>query len=159
MFTVHEVSEKLSVSKVTVYSKLKKFNNMVVVRQGQKYITEELFELIKEDLIKVKNNLNMDSDENNQSDEIATDTAELINLNKDLINTLIKQLEEKDRQIEQLHKLLENSQVLLKNEKEIDKLKPEEHLEDITIELKNVNEKRTHRKSHEKRGFFKRLFK
>ena len=53
MFTVEEVAEQLSVSKVTIYAKLKKFDDRVVLKQGKKYITEELLSLIKQDL-KVK---------------------------------------------------------------------------------------------------------
>ena len=49
MFTVEEVSRDLSVSKVTVYNKLKKYESKVVLKQGNKYITEDLFKLIKEE--------------------------------------------------------------------------------------------------------------
>ena len=54
MYTVEEVATELGVSKVTIYSKLKKFQDEVVVKQGKKYVTEKLFNLIKEDL-KAKN--------------------------------------------------------------------------------------------------------
>ena len=50
MFTVEEVSKLLSVSKVTIYAKLKKYESKVVVKQGKKYVTEELLSLIKQEL-------------------------------------------------------------------------------------------------------------
>lgn len=51
MFTVEEVSRDLIISKVTLYKKLKKYEDKVVLKQGKKYITEELLELIKNELI------------------------------------------------------------------------------------------------------------
>ncbi|HBJ2623693.1 hypothetical protein FDB24_16720 [Clostridium botulinum] len=161
MFTVEEVSELLKVSKVTIYSKLKKFDDKVVLKQGKKYITDDLINLIKNDL-KIKNfdnnNLNIDNNINSLNDEIATDTDDLINLNKDLINTLIEQLKEKDRQISELHKLIENNQVLLKQEKEVNQLQLEEHIKDLDFKLNGVKEKMEKRRE-EKTGFFKSLFK
>lgn len=160
MFTIDEVSEKLSVSKVTIYAKLKKFNDKVVIKHGKKYIDDELFNLIKNDL-KVKNiendNLNRDTNINSLNDEIATDKDDLINLNKDLINTLIEQLKEKDRQISDLHKLIENNQILLKQEKEVNQLQLEEHLKEVDLKLNDVRDKMEQRKQ-EKKNFFRKIF-
>ncbi|NFF82832.1 hypothetical protein FC764_16775 [Clostridium botulinum] len=162
MFTVEEVAEQLNVSKVTIYSKLKKFDDRVILKQGKKYITDELFNLIKNDL-KIKNfnnnNLNIDNDINGLNAEIATDRDDLINLNKDLINTLIKQLEEKDKQIADLHRLIENNQVLLKQEKEVNQLQLEEHLKEVDLKLNDVKDKMEQRKEEHKKGLFKKFFK
>lgn len=49
-YTVEETANKLNVSKVTIYAKLKKFDDMVVLKQGKKYVTKELLHLIKKDL-------------------------------------------------------------------------------------------------------------
>lgn len=168
MFTVEEVADKLRVSKVTVYSKLKKYNDMVVLKQGKKYVTEDLLRLIKQDL-KVKDIekecIKDDDYRERIDDEIATDRYDLINLNKELINTLIdqlnikdKQLEEKDRHITELHKLIENSQVLLKQENEVKQLQLEEHLKEVDARLNNVKEKMTQRKK-QRENFFVNLFK
>lgn len=45
MYTVEEVSKQLKVSKVTIYSKLKKFDTLVVLKQGKKYITDDFINL------------------------------------------------------------------------------------------------------------------
>ncbi|AOR24985.1 hypothetical protein [Clostridium taeniosporum] len=151
MYTVEEVSKQLKVSKVTIYSKLKKFDTLVVLKQGKKYITDDLFKLIQDDL-KIRNadNNNLNSNNNiNLNDEMAMDTDNLINLNKDLVNTLIEQLREKDRQISELHKLIENNQVLLKQEKEVNQIQLEEHIRELDIKLNDVKENMEKRKGEQ----------
>jgi hypothetical protein len=163
MLTVDDVSKELSVSKVTIYAKLKKFNDKVIVKQGKKYITEDLFNLIKEDL-KVKDILKDDLKVGNNDEagnaEIAMDNDDLINLNKDLINTLIEQLkvkdlqlEEKDKQIQELINLNKNNQVLLKNEQDKKQLQLEEHFEELDEKLQNIKENML-KKKEQKKGFF-----
>ena len=112
MFTVEEVSKLLSVSKVTIYAKLKKYESKVVVKQGKKYVTEELLSLIKQEL-NLKECLKVENNTGAINQEIATDRDDLINLNQDLINFLKQQLEEKDKQIEELINLNKNNQILL----------------------------------------------
>lgn len=160
MFTVEEVAEKLSISKVTVYSKLKKFNDDVVLKQGRKYITEELFNLIKDDL-KLKNMVNGEENEKKLNDEISTDKEELINLNKDLIAVLMDQLNQKDKQIEKLHALIENNQVLLKQEKEVNQLQLEQHIKEFDIKLNNAKDNMEKRREEQekKKGLLERIFK
>lgn len=160
MFTVEEVAEKLSISKVTVYSKLKKFNDDVVLKQGRKYITEELFNLIRDDL-KLKNIVNTEEDEKKLNDEISTDKEELINLNKDLITILMDQLNQKDKQIEKLHALIENNQVLLKQEKEVNQLQLEQHIKEFDIKLNNAKDNMEKRREEQekKKGLLERIFK
>lgn len=166
MYSVEEVADKLRVSKVTVYSKLKKYNDMVVLKQGKKYVTEDLLRLIKRDL-KVKEiekeSIKDDEDRECIDDEIATDREDLINLNKDLINTLIeqlkikdKQLEEKDKQINELHKLIENSQVLLKKKDDDDPLMLEERFNSLESKLEEVKMNMSKRKD-DKKSFFDRI--
>ena len=173
MFTVEEVAEQLGVSKVTIYAKLKKFDDRVVMKQGKKYITEDLLSLIKQDL-KIKDignlrlNNNIDIDEENK--EIATDREDLINLNKDLIKTLMqqlevkdKQLEEKDKQIlellsriEQMSKLVENGQVLLKEKEVQNPLLIQERIESFDMKLEEIRERMEQRKE-DKKGFWNRF--
>lgn len=168
MFTVEEVADQLKVSKVTIYAKLKKFDDRVVLKQGKKYITEELLSLIKKDL-KVKSDLNNDDNiedlKDDEEAEIASDKDDLINLNKDLIKALMeqldskdRQLEEKDKQITELHKLIENSQVLLRQEKQANQLQLEEHLKEVDLKLEDVRGKMDQRKEDNNIGFFQRIF-
>jgi len=165
MFTVEEVAEQLSVSKVTIYAKLKKFDDRVVLKQGKKYITEELLSLIKQDL-KVKevenNRLNNDDTKEYTDSEIASDRDDLINLNKELIKALMeqldskdKQLEEKDKQITELHKLIENSQVLLRQEKQANQLQLEEHLKEVDLKLTDLKDKMNQRKEKHRIRLFR----
>ena len=184
MYTVEEVATELGVSKVTIYSKLKKFQDEVVVKQGKKYVTETLFKLIKEDL-NVKRNENLDDIKVSVNGSIVEDNDDLSNLselNQNLINTVIEQIKEKDaqlrikddqmkakdEQIQNLQKLIENSQVLLKQEqdKEIKKLSMETHFEEVDKKLLELKEKLEERrkidieiKEKEKEKFWNRIFK
>ena len=101
MYTVEEVATELGVSKVTIYSKLKKFQDEVVVKQGKKYVTEKLFKLIKDDL-NVKRNENLEDIKVSINGSIVEDNDDLSNLselNQSLINTVIDQIKEKDLQL------------------------------------------------------------
>lgn len=167
MFTVEEVSKLLSVSKVTIYAKLKKYESKVVVKQGKKYITEELLSLIKQELnLKecLKDNLKVENDKEVINQEIVTDRDDLINLNQDLINFLKQQLEEKDiqlrekdKQIEELINLNKNNQILLKQQqdKEINQKLLEDHFQEVDEKLMDLRERMDEKKKSKKKfGFF-----
>lgn len=171
IYTVDEVAERLSVSKVTIYAKLKKFDDKVVLKQGKKYITDELFNIIKND-IKNKGNLNTNLNskgyKNDTEPEVAIDRDDLVNLNDRVIKTLIeqldikdKQIEEKDKQIKELHelleqsqKLVENNQVLLRQEKGSNILKLEEHFQDVDDKLVQVRNELDEKKQRNKKFMF-----
>ena len=167
MFTVEEVSKLLSVSKVTIYAKLKKYGSKVVVKQGKKYVTEELLSLIKQELnLKecLKDNLKVENNTGAINQEIATDRDDLINLNQDLINFLKQQLEEKDiqlrekdKQIEELINLNKNNQILLKQQqdKEINTKLLEDHFQEVDEKLMDLRERMDEKKKSKKKfGFF-----
>ena len=167
MFTVEEVSKLLSVSKVTIYAKLKKYESKVVVKQGKKYVTEELLSLIKQELnLKecLKYNLKVENNTGAINQEIATDRDDLINLNQDLINFLKQQLEEKDRQlrekdkqIEELINLNKNNQILLKQQqdKEINQKLLEDHFQEVDQKLMDLRDRMEEKKNSKKFfGFF-----
>ena len=167
MFTVEEVSKLLSVSKVTIYAKLKKYGSKVVVKQGKKYVTEELLSLIKQELnLKefLKYNLKVDNNTGAINQEIATDRDDLINLNQDLINFLKQQLEEKDiqlrekdKQIEELINLNKNNQILLKQQqdKEINQKLLEDHFQEVDQKLMDLRDRMEEKKNSKKFfGFF-----
>ena len=165
MFTVEEVSRDLSISKVTVYKKLKKYENKVVLKQGKKYITEDLFNLIKEEL-KVKNEVKNKENKKCVNQEIAMDRELSFNLNKSLNTDLIDilkeqlrekdiQLREKDKQIQELINLNKNNQLLLKQQqdKEFNQLKLENHIKEFDEKLLNLKEKMEHKRNI-KKSFF-----
>lgn len=169
MFTVEEVSHNLRVSKVTVYKKLKKYETKVVLRQGRKYITEELFKLIEEEL-KVKNEVKSKvknkENENRANQEIAMDSDELVKLNSELNMELINllreqlkekdiQLKEKDKQIQELIGLNKNNQILLKQQqdKEINELKLAEHFKEVDNKLLDLKSKMDNKKKENNRFF------
>ena len=167
MFTVEEVSKLLSVSKVTIYAKLKKYESKVVVKQGKKYVTEELLSLIKQELnLKecLKDNLKVENNTGAINQEIATDRDDLINLNQDLINFLKQQLEEKDiqlrekdKQIEELINLNKDNQILLKQQqdKEINQKLLEDHFQEVDEKLMDLRERMDEKKKSKKKfGFF-----
>ena len=162
MFTVEEVSKLLSVSKVTIYAKLKKYESKVVVKQGKKYVTEELLSLIKQELnLKecLKYNLKVENNTGAINQEIATDRDDLINLNQDLINFLKQQLEEKDiqlrekdKQIEELINLNKNNQILLKQQqdKEINQKLLEDHFQEVDQKLMDLRDRMEEKKNSKK---------
>ena len=165
MFTVEEVAMDLSVSKVTVYNKLKKYESKVVLKQGKKYITEDLLNLIKEEL-KVKREVKNQENEKCVNQEIAVNREVSFKLNESLNADLIEilkeqlrekdiQLREKDKQIQELIKLNKNNQVLLKQQqdKEINQLKLEEHIKEFDEKLLNLKKKMENKKNT-KKSFF-----
>ena len=163
MFTVEEVSKLLSVSKVTIYAKLKKYESKVVVKQGKKYVTEELLSLIKQEL-NLKECLKVGNNTGAINQEVATDRDDLINLNQYLINFLKQQLEEKDiqlrekdKQIEELINLNKNNQVLLKQQqdKEINQKLLEDHFQEVDQKLMDLRDRMEEKKNSKKFfGFF-----
>lgn len=158
MYSPSEVADLLGVSKVTIYAKLKKFDSMVVLKQGKKMIPEELFNLIKGDLQPKgveTDEVAADEVKEPQKVELPTELRELINHNKALIDTLQRQLEEKDKQIDTLHKLIENNQVLLK-EKTQDPLLLEEHFQEFDKKLQDMKDKLETRKE-EPKGFWSKF--
>lgn len=165
MFTVEEVAMDLSVSKVTVYNKLKKYESKVVLKQGKKYITEDLLNLIKEEL-KVKREVKNKENEKCVNQEIAVNREVSFKLNESLNADLIEilkeqlrekdiQLREKDKQIQELINLNKNNQVLLKQQqdKEINQLKLEEHIKEFDEKLLNLKKKMENKKNT-KKSFF-----
>jgi len=185
LYDVEQVSVKLNVSKQAIYSKLKMkdYKDRTLIKQGKTYIDEELFKLIQ-DNIKVKSILNNYDNIKLQEDvgdaEKAQDTIlydDLVNMNKDLIKTLIEQLKVKDVQIQELQiqihelnerlkqeqKLVENSQILLRDKPQnIEAL--EEHFIEFDSKLINIQEQMEQRKEQYKQtqkatGFFSKIFK
>ena len=165
MFTVEEVAMDLSVSKVTVYNKLEKYESKVVLKQGKKYITEDLLNLIKEEL-KVKREVKNQENEKCVNQEIAVNREVSFKLNESLNADLIEilkeqlrekdiQLREKDKQIQELINLNKNNQVLLKQQqdKEINQLKLEEHIKEFDEKLLNLKKKMENKKNT-KKSFF-----
>jgi len=159
MYTVEEAATKLNVSKVTIYSKLKIYSDMVIIKQGKRYIDEELLNLIK-DTLKSKNDLNYDENsselDNSENTDIPNDSEYLTNLNSELISTLIEQLKEKDKQIDHLMKLNENNQVLLKEQQSKDLKLLQDHFNEVDNKLIQIREDMSKKKPSQRgiKGFF-----
>ena len=79
-------------------------------------------------------------------------TIKILSLNKELFNTLLQQLNEKDLQINALHKIVENSQVLLKEKPQQDILQLEEHFQDLDTKLMDIKEQMLQRKDQEEKA-------
>lgn len=159
--TVEETAIKLGVSKTTIYNKLKlkEYQCKIVKKQGKSMIDDDLFKLIKESL-KVQNQVENEEVNNDINAEIATDSDDLMNFNKELIQSLIEQLKEKDKQIAELHKLIENSQVLLKEEQqksEQNQLYLSEHFIEVDNKLQDLRDKMEDKRVNNK-GLFNRWF-
>lgn len=156
--TVEETSKELNVSKTAIYNKLKlkEFKDKIVKKQGVSMVDDTLFNLIK-DSLKFKQTVETEETNNTENPEIATDTDDLINLNRELVNNLLEQLKEKDKQIENLHRLIENGQVLLKEEKHKaeNQIYLLEHFQEVDTKLQDIREKMLEKKN--KQSFLSRI--
>lgn len=155
--SVEEVAIELGVSKTTIYNKLKlkKYNELVVKKQGISMIDDELLKLIKDNL-RCKPIVDNEHCSELGEDEVAVDKADLINFNKELIGSLLNQLMEKDKQIADLHKLVENSQVLLKEEQKHNQsqLLLEEHFKEVDLKLQSIMREKREIKERNNRHIF-----
>jgi hypothetical protein len=145
IYTVEETAIKLNVSKQAIYNKLKlnEYKDKVLIKQGQKYVDDDLFNLIKDNL-KFKNNLNSDNiihptiEDEKAQDSISND--DLFKLNKELIDTLHEQLKIKDMQIQNLNDRLATEQELTKN-RQILELKQQPDIKQLEEHFKNLDNK------------------
>lgn len=162
MYTVEEVSKQLGFSKVTIYAKLKKHSDMVVVKQGKKYVSDELLSLIKQEL-SIKEAVKPKEIEIESNEDKSIDSEDLVKLNE----VLIQQIQQKDKQINNMQKTIdelirlnENNQVLIKQQqdKEMKQLQLEEHFKEVDEKLIDLREKMENRKQPKKNlfGFLKR---
>ena len=178
MYTVEEIANELDVSKVTIYSKLKKFPDEVIVKRGKKYVTDKLFDVIKGEIDNKKEDKIQDikvSINGSVVEDISEDT-DINEINQELINAMLGQLnekdiqiKEKDNQIKTLQKLIGNSQMLLKQEqeKDLEKISMESHFEEFDKKLTDIKEKLDQRRkleielkeSREKKKLWNRIFK
>lgn len=151
LFTVEEVALKLNVSKVTIYNKIKNYEDKIIIKNGIRYINNDLFYLIKGnikkknpgikvyDLLKIKE---MNSSNKEYSDnEIST-----------MINYIISQLEEKDKQINELIKANKLQAESLQKKITVDEEKLKEHFQNLDKSLLDLRERMINRKEHTKKG-------
>lgn len=166
MYDINQVAQLTGISKVSVYKKLKKLKGIeqyIVKEVDKTYVLEEGVRLIRDSLqvnSKVKNKVKNDVDE-----ECAiSDGYEDLTVNKQLINGLLKQLDEKDKQIQDLHKQIEelinlnkNNQILLKQQqdKEINQKLLEDHFQEVDQKLMDLRDRMEEKKNSKKFfGFF-----
>jgi len=177
LYTVSEISELTSLSKVSIYTrlKLKELEPHISKKQGVTYIDEDGFNIIKEGLSFKEEPLNSFKDgiPPKEPQEATTEGPQAtfnpieddcISVNKELFNALLEQLKEKDKQIKELHKLIENSQVLLRDKPHEDILLLEDHFQALDNKLINIKEqmeqrKKQYEKAQQPKGFFKSMFK
>lgn len=162
LYDVEQVASKLNVSKVTIYNKLKlkQYKDKILVKQGKTYIDDDLLKMIQDNL-KTKVNVNpndtTEPQEELQDEDNTINNEDILNINKELIKTLIDQLKEKDTQIHELHKLIENNQVLLREKPQQDIKLLEEHFKDLDNRLFEVRERMEEKKQKSKKGIFYRI--
>ena len=161
MYDINQVAQLTGISKVSVYKKLKKLKGIeqyIVKEVDKTYVLEEGVRLIRDSLqvnSKVKNKVKNDVDE-----ECAiSDGYEDLTVNKQLINGLLKQLDEKDKQIQDLHKQIEelinlnkNNQVLLKQQqdKENNQKLLEDHFQEVDQKLMDLRDRMEEKKNSKK---------
>ena len=162
MYDINQVAQLTGISKVSVYKKLKKLKGIeqyIVKEVDKTYVLEEGVRLIR-DSLQVNSKVKNDVDE-----ECAiSDGYEDLTVNKQLINGLLKQLDEKDKQIQDLHKQIEelinlnkNNQVLLKQQqdKENNQKLLEDHFQEVDQKLMDLRDRMEEKKNSKKFfGFF-----
>ena len=153
--SIEIVAEELGISKAAIYKKLKKekYKNSITKENGKMMLSDSVVEELKKNVRKKKKVENFKDieivDEENKVEVLVNDTKE----NKEkIVESLLRQLEEKDKQINKLHDLIENNQIIIKNqqEKEKEQLKLEEHFKEIDKKLFEIRERNI------KKKFFKR---
>ena len=171
LYTIAEVSELIGLIKVSIYIRLKvkELEVHLSKNQGITYITEQGFNLIKENLKlndEIKTEVKLKDVDNTLNDETATD-IESFNIENDYIKTLKEQLYEKDSQIKELTTALgkaqgldQNTKVLLKHEQE-QPLLLEQHIKELDDKFIIVRENMQHQKgqheSKEKKNWFNKI--
>ena len=155
--SIEIVAEELGISKAAIYKKLKKeeYKNSITKENGKMMLSDSVVEELKKNVRKRKNVENFKDieivDEENKIEVLINDTKE----NKErIVESLLRQLEEKDNQINKLHALIENNQIIIKNqqEKEKEQLKLEEHFKEIDKKLFEIRERNV------KKKFFRNKF-
>ena len=155
--SIESVSEELGISKAAIYKKLKKekYKNSITKENGKMMLSDIVVEELKKNVRKKKKVESFKDieivDEENKVEVLVDDKKE----NKDrIVESLLRQLEEKDHQINKLHDLIENNQIIIKNqqEKEKEQLKLEEHFKEIDKKLFEIRERNV------KKNFFKNKF-
>lgn len=147
LYTVAELSELISLSKVSIYNKLKlkELEPHIIKNKGITYVTEEGFNLIKESL-NLKEPIESDLKEKEVTVDVAPEEIEdSVNLKEDYINYLKQEnerlwneLSEKNNQLNNKDDLLENMQVLIKQE-QIKALKySENHYKEVDLKLDDI---------------------
>jgi chromosome segregation ATPase len=109
--TIQEASKILDLSRMTVYKKIDKIdelNQHIVIKKGKKYITDKGIEIIKLSLENCKGVVT-------PNNELTTSLQDQIKYLKSEIETKNKHLEAKDKQLEAKDKQLESKDELLKN--------------------------------------------
>ena len=173
-YTVEQVANKLNVSKVTIYNKLKltQFKDKILMKQGQTMIDADLLNLIKESIkftYKVIEEAKIEPKETKTEDENAQDSVaeDTFDFNKEMFKNFTEQLKVKDMQIAELNirlsqeqDLHKNTQILFKQQQPQDIKLLEAHFEELDTKIEEVKNKMIDRKEqNEKRSLFSKIFK
>ena len=163
LFTVEEVALKLNVSKVTIYNKIKNYEDKIVIKNGIRYINNNLFYLIKGDIkkklprIKVYDLLKI-KEMNSKNKEYSNNEIFI------LINYIISQLEEKDKQInekdKQINELIKANGLQaesLQNKITVNEEKLKEHFQNLDKSLLALRERMIDKKENTPKGLKKFL--
>ena len=156
LFTVEEVALKLNVSKVTIYNKIKNYEDKIVIKNGIRYINNNLFYLIKGDIkkklprIKVYDLLKI-KEMNSKNKEYSNNEIFI------LINYIISQLEEKDKQINELIKANGLQAESLQNKITVNEEKLKEHFQNLDKALLALRERMIDKKENTPKGLKKFL--
>lgn len=171
LYDVEQVADKLKVSKMTIYNKikLKEFKDKVIIKAGKRYVDEDLLNLIKDTLkttVELENNIESKDIEQEQNQEVPRYEESLNNFKDDYINYLKEENKKLWEEIQDLNNRLaaeqelhKNTQVLFRSQQEPKLL--EEHFKELDLKLIDLREKMEQRKEEQKKkeGILQKLFK
>lgn len=162
--SIDSVSKELGISKAIIYKRLKEeeYKKLIIKENGITKINEQLYELLRSKIKgrKVEEVENVEIVDKVDKEDIDLLEVETKEENNNVVNILLKQIEEKDIQINRLHDLIENNQILIKNsqEREKEQLSLESHFKDIDKKLIEIRDKNNIRKNEKiKSNIFKRI--
>ena len=174
LYTIAEVSDLISLSKVSIYKKLKlkELEKHISKKQGITYIDEVGFNFIKDSLNvnkEINSDLKNEDIDKSINNETAIDKDDYITLLKSEIDFFKNEIQEKNLQINSLNNRLgseqdlhKNTQILLKNQQDKPKediLLLENHFKELDMKLTKLREDQRDNMEERNKSWFKKIFK
>ena len=172
LHSINDISILLSLSKMTIYRKLKvkELKPYIVIKQGVQYLDDDgltlLTEMLNNKCETVKDDVNVNVTNDSLNEETAIDIDDYITFLKSEIDFFKSEIQEKNSQIENLNNRLASEQELTKNRQVLELKQPkdikalEQHFKDLDNSLIEIRERMEDRKNiSSRKNIFQKIFK